>query len=108
MSDQDLDELDRPAIERTFEPWNRTVRFRALSAADWLELLPQLAELGETPDNSPQMIRFFAQLLSRLCIDPAADADAWLTRCRLSTLVALGNMALEVANLIPSEEKKID
>lgn len=99
-----LAEFDRPGIPLFYEPWNRTITLRALSAAQLVALNTEFTDALRTDDPSAA-IQFHAAILAATVVDPAATREEWL-ETKKSTLIELGAQAMQLSGLNADETKK--
>ena len=88
-----LADLDRPVIEYHYKPWDRTVKLRVLSAAQFVEVMQLLPGIDD--EDRIAQVKAFAGVCAMGIEDPKADADEWARDVTLDTLVHLGNRVLE-------------
>lgn len=91
-----LADLDRPIETYRYEPWERDVSLRALSAAQFVEIMHGMAQAGE--DDTANKIAVMSSVCSYGVVDPVSTADEWAAGVCLETLMHLGNRVLEKAN----------
>jgi len=99
-----LADLDRPIETVRFDPWDRDISLRAMSASQFVEIMRLLSEVGE--DDTAARIAVFSKICSYGISDPAYSAEEWTDGAKLDTLVELGNRVLAKTNQIHNDEAK--
>jgi hypothetical protein len=100
-----LQDLDRPLIEREYEPWGTTIKLRVLSASQYVEVMNAVD--GAPEDDRAAKITTMAKVCELGIVDPKASADEWANDVTLTTLMELGNMVLATSSneLVESAKK---
>lgn len=101
-----LRDLSRPIVRRNYPRWSVDVEFRRIAAADLIDLQAEFAGLHGSDVDTPEAVDFYCYLLERSCVCPACTREEWRANATLEAIVELGQMALEVNNLVAAEAKK--
>jgi len=95
-------QYDLQHVTFRYEPWGRDVTMRPLSAAELIGLQADMDD--DAPDD--RSIAWYAQLLSMCVVAPSASAEEWPRQARFSTLIDLGQRAMEISGIGPAAAKK--
>lgn len=98
----ELSDIDRPVQRFHFGPWGREVAMRPPPAMDLLMLY---REHEGDEQRQEQQLQWFATLLARTMLEPAASVDEWAAQVRIDTLTALGTEVLRRSGLDVAEKK---
>lgn len=100
-----LADLDRPAEEYFYEPWDREVVLRRLSAMQFVEIMKLVSAAGE--DDVAAKVTTMAKVCSLGIVDPAGSAEQWANETCVDTLMHLGNRVLTTTvDQLADEAKK--
>jgi len=102
----ELSDLDRPVHTERYDPWDRDVSFRKISAQQLIELNNDWAAVHGSDAKAEQLIDFYSELLAYCCIDPIATSGDWQQSATMQTIIDLGTIAARVSGLLVEEEKK--
>jgi hypothetical protein len=87
-----LSELDRPVTEYFFEPWQRAVKMRRLSAEQFVQVMGDMGTADEK--DAASQVRVMSRICAMGIVDPAATAEEWAGGTTVDTLMHLGNQVL--------------
>lgn len=99
-----LQDMDRPIIEREYEPWGRMVKLRVLSAGQFSQVMGAIAAAGD--DDNAAKIAAMSRVCAMGILDPEATADEWRDQVTIQTLTTLGNWVIESTSKASVEEAK--
>lgn len=97
-----LADLDRPLVTWHYDPWQRDIVLRAISAREWITLQPLTDGDKKTMADH---LRFNSELLALCVVDPKCTADEWM-EVRRETLQELIEEVLRVNALDDDTAKK--
>jgi hypothetical protein len=91
-----LADLDRPVETYRYEPWNRDVTLRALSASQFVEVMNHMSKASE--DDTATKIIVMSAVCSYGVVDPCSPAEEWSSGVCVETLMHLGNKVLAMSS----------
>lgn len=98
-----LQDLDRPIVEYEYQPWQRVVKFRVLSAGQFAQVMGAMTDANA--DDKAAQIATMSQICAMGIVDPQATADEW-KEVTIETLMHLGNKVLAITTKEAAEEAK--
>ena len=101
-----LSDLDRQIVEFNYARWDRTIRFRPITAFQLVGLQADFGEVNGEDATSRDVMSFYAELLAASVIDPQYSASEWLNDASGETIMSLGLEALRINGLAVEDAKK--